>query len=354
MVSIEGHAGSTGDRAASTTAAEGTVSEAADLDEKGLGRLHVAGSVREIWAKEASDFTPWLFGNLDLLSEVVGITLTPEAMEHPVGGYRLDILAKDPLGRNVAIENQVEVADHAHLGQLLLYSAHVGAETAVWIAPRFSDQHRQALIWLNESTREGVRFFGVEVSIVRIGNSPHAPVFNVVVRPNELQKSDTTLPQPDVSDAAAARRQFMTSVLNEVVASVPTLRVPTGLSWTSYMNFKSGPFGTYGIAFTKDQRLRVEAYLDASKQVNKALFDEVHTDRQAWEAKVGFPLTWERLDDAKASRMASYLEFWLPGQEVDQDAAKNWAIQQVTALITTFDSTLRSRATELNHELVND
>jgi len=46
---------------------------------------------------------------------------------------------------------------------------------AIWITPRFSDEHRQALIWLNESTTEGIRFFGVEVSVEHIGASPPAP-----------------------------------------------------------------------------------------------------------------------------------------------------------------------------------
>jgi hypothetical protein len=119
------------------------------LDEYGLVRLGVLPSVRNIWPREASDFTPWLYGNLDLLGEAIGLPLTPEGMEHPIGGYRLDILAKDSLGHHVAIENQVEPADHSHLGQLLLYAAHVDADTTIWIAPHFSDEHRQALIWLN-------------------------------------------------------------------------------------------------------------------------------------------------------------------------------------------------------------
>lgn len=324
------------------------------LDEVGLGRLSVLSSVREVWAKEASDFTPWLFGNLDLLAQAIGISLEPDAMEHPIGSYRLDILARDGFGRPVAIENQVEAADHTHLGQLLLYSAHVEAETAIWIAPRFSDQHRQALIWLNESTRDGVRFFGVEVSVVRIGTSPPAPVFNVVVRPNDLQKADVAVTSGDISELTLARRSFMTTVLQEVAKAVPGMRVPTGSSYTSYMTFKSGPFGTYALVFGKDQRLRAEIYLDSSKDVNKALFDELVGGRESWENSLGFELEWHRLDDAKASRLATSLDFWIPGEEGAVDAARLWAIKRVTQLINVFDTTLRQRATALNKALVTD
>src|SRR3954469_16147397 len=40
--------------------------------------------------------------------------------------------------------------------------------------------------------------------------------------------------------------------------------------------------------------------------VNKALFDELHVQASAWEVRVGCPLSWERLDDKRASRVAAY------------------------------------------------
>ncbi len=139
--------------------------QASDVDGRGLGRLRPVANLRSIWSTEASDFPPWLFENLDLLANAIGVSLTAEQQEYPVGPFRLDILASDAAGRTVAIENQVEPADHNHLGQLLLYAAHVNAATAVWISPRFRDEQRQALLWLNENTVDGVRFFGVEAYI---------------------------------------------------------------------------------------------------------------------------------------------------------------------------------------------
>lgn len=51
-----------------------------------------------------------------------------------------------------------------------------------------SDEHIAALQWLNENTAPGVGFFGVELELLRIGESPLAPHFRVVVRPNEWSK----------------------------------------------------------------------------------------------------------------------------------------------------------------------
>lgn len=323
-----------------------------DVDGKGLGRLEPVSDIRSVWAREASDFTPWLFANLDLLADVVGLPLTAEAMEHPVGPYRLDILARDPNDRAVAIENQVEPADHSHLGQMVLYAAHVNAATAIWISPRFRDEQRQSLIWLNENTVDGVRFFAVELGVVKIGDSPPAPVFNVVVRPNDLQKADpSTATTSQQSPTVAARREFLDRVMARMVAALPGFRPPSGSSWQSYMWFRNGPFGYFATTFTRDRRLRVEAYLDLGDAVlTKTLFDELHQRRADWEQQLGFPLDWERNDQARSSRLATYRDFWIPDQgQGDVEAAEQWAADRALTLIAVLESTLRRRAAELRN-----
>lgn len=156
-----------------------------------LGRLEKA-ELRQAWNNEAGDFTPWLAepDNLVLLGEAVGLELELEAQEKNVGPFRADILCKDTLTGNwVLIENQLERTDHLHLGQLLTYAAGLKAVTIVWIAERFTDEHRVALDWLNEITNETINFFGLEIELWRIGDSPMAPKFNVVSQPNDWTKT---------------------------------------------------------------------------------------------------------------------------------------------------------------------
>ena len=156
-----------------------------------LGRLEKI-ELRDIWRTEDQDFTPWLAqdNNISLLGDILGLDLEVEAQEKDVGPFRADILCKDTLNDSwVLIENQLERTDHKHLGQLITYAAGLKAVTIVWIAESFTDEHRAALDWLNSITDGDFRFFALEVELWRIGDSPAAPKFNVVSKPNAWTKT---------------------------------------------------------------------------------------------------------------------------------------------------------------------
>ena len=116
-----------------------------------LGRLEKI-DLRTYWKKEATDFTPWLAKeeNIQLLSETIGIELEVKSQEQSVGPFSADILCKDTMNDHyVLIENQLEKTDHTHLGQLMTYAAGLDAVTIIWIAQKFTEEHRAALDWLN-------------------------------------------------------------------------------------------------------------------------------------------------------------------------------------------------------------
>jgi hypothetical protein len=153
-----------------------------------LARLETA-DLRSAWPNEAQNFTPWLFANLDRLADAIGIPLESDGAEVPVESFSADILARNPQDDSrVLIENQLECSDHTHLGQLMTYLAGLEAKTIVWVAADFREAHLSALEWLNESTDTEFAFFAVRVRVVRIGDSPLAPVFDVVARPNNWER----------------------------------------------------------------------------------------------------------------------------------------------------------------------
>ena len=146
--------------------------------------------LRDAWPDEARDFTPWLHNNISGLSSAVGLELEALDMEVDVDGFSADIVATvSGTDRRVLIENQLENSDHRHLGQILTYLAGVDASAVIWIARDFHEAHRSAIGWLNEHTSDEFAFFAVRVRVVRIGESPMAPVFEVLERPNTWERT---------------------------------------------------------------------------------------------------------------------------------------------------------------------
>ena len=139
---------------------------------------------RQIWRYEQDDFTPWLYDNLPLLGQAVGMDLEPVCKECLAVNFWLDILAKDAqTGAKVAIENQLAWSDNSHMGQVLTYAAHFDARTLIWVSPKFYDVHRAAIDWLNRWTSGEIRCFGVEVSVIRIDQGKPAVEFRPVAFP---------------------------------------------------------------------------------------------------------------------------------------------------------------------------
>ncbi len=213
------------------------------MNGRGLSRLERV-ELRNIWLSEATDFTPWLAKkeNLDILGETLGIDLELEAQERPVGPFRADILCKDVgTDRWVLIENQLERTDHNHLGQLLTYASGLEAVTIVWIAARFTEEHRSTLDWLNRITDNSFRFFGLEVELWRIGDSPAAPKFNVVSKPNDWSQSVAqaarAIDDAELSETRIMQRSYwegLQGILNRIGGAVSGNRRPQPQSWMPY------------------------------------------------------------------------------------------------------------------------
>jgi len=229
-------------------------------------------TLREIWGKEASDFTPWLADNMGALGESLGMELELEAREASVGDFSLDLLAKDlGTGGIVIIENQLTPTDHDHLGKLLTYAAGFGASTVVWIAELIRDEHRQVLEWLNQRTDSDTQFFGVVVEVLQIDDSKPAYNFKPVVFPNEWQKSKR---RPQISSKAEAYRNFFQALIDDLRENHRFTGAKVGQPQNWYA-FSSGFSGVpYSAVFAQGGRARVEVYIDqGDADMNESLFD---------------------------------------------------------------------------------
>ena len=265
--------------------------------------------LRGVWSSEAADFTPWLAENIGKLGEALGMELEVEAQEAPVGGFALDILARDPENnRQVVIENQLGATDHTHLGQLLTYAAGFDANVIVWIARSFRDEHREALDLLNRRTGEDTEFFGIEVELWRIDDSRPAPNFKLVATPNEWRKQ-TFRPSSSVSGEKERLREISQEFwrpLTDALREDHDFIEPESTGATGRRRFSTGH--TEGVMYEANFYSKGKAVVNlqiagADKDWNKELFDQLEERKDDLESEFGEAFEWERRSGGKSSEI---------------------------------------------------
>ena len=296
--------------------------------------------LKEAWKHEAGEFTPWLAeaDNLNMLAEALGLSeLDLVATEHWVGSFKLDILCTNG-DEQVIIENQLEETDHKHLGQILTYAAGVGAKKVIWVAQHFRPEHAAALEFLNENTTDALSFFGVQVELWRIGNSPLAPNFEVIVKPNDWAKSGQE--QAKAAAIATPTKQLQLRFWNALVAhlakAAPQIRPqkPRPQHWLNNSIGRSG-FGLLPIANSKDERLGVELWITGNGA--KGHFANLILQKLVIESALGFGLDWQELPDALACRIAS----WYPKAPIADDTRWPEYMDWMTQCLVKMDQVLR-------------
>lgn len=222
--------------------------------------------LRKAWRHEANDFTPWLAepDNLNALAGSLGLSeLVHVATEHWVGDFKLDILCIDG-DDQVIIENQIEKTNHSHLGQIIAYAAGVDAKTVIWVAESFRPEHSAALEFLNENTTGELSFFAVEVELWRIGDSPLAPKFEVVVKPNDWVKSgrEQARAASSASPTKQLQQRFWMALVESLAKNAPQMRPqkPRPRHWLNNSIGRSG-FRLSLSANARDERLGVELWI---------------------------------------------------------------------------------------------
>lgn len=151
-----------------------------------LGKLRQI-DLQEFWGEEAGGFSAWLAQTeiLQMLGDTIGMGLEPVTGEMPLALLKGGVLAKQTKNEAyVIIQGQLEGTAHDDLGQLITYAAGFNASAVVWVAARIPDEHRKALDWLNEVSRDQVSFYGTELALWRIDDSAPAPTFSLVCQPN--------------------------------------------------------------------------------------------------------------------------------------------------------------------------
>ncbi len=307
-------------------------------EEPNLGQFRKV-ELREGWPNEASDLTPWLAEHPELLSETLGIgDLEVKETEKSVGSYRADLVLEGVDG-TVVVENQLGHTDHDHLGKLITYGAGERAETVVWLARSFRDEHRAAVDWLNDIS-EGTDFFGVELELWRIDDSRPAPRLNVVAKPNDWSREATRTRRVEERSPTKETQLRYWTAFREVLLSAEGPATPTKALPQHWMNVSIGRTGFRLAAATnsQDSWIRAELYLDHSVLKKRApyrdanaYFEALELTHEVIERELGFSLDWEDLPNSDSCRIATYKECD-PTDESDWPKQHEWFADRLNRL----------------------
>ncbi len=237
-------------------------------------------NLRDIWPHEALDFTKWLAEeeNLDLLSNEIGISLKLIGTEVSIGNFNLDILAEEEnTGRKIIIENQLEPTNHDHLGKIITYAAGKDAKVILWIVRDAREEHRQAIEWLNNHTDNEIGFFLIKIEAFQIDNSPPAPKFELICKPNEWAKiTKTNLSNSPVSRTKLQQLDFWESFRDYVRSkdSAINLRTPSPKHWYDVSIGTSAAHIALTVN-TKNNLMACELYINKDKDFYKYLQERI-------------------------------------------------------------------------------
>lgn len=296
-----------------------------------LGRLEPV-KARDVWPHEALDFTPWLLANVDVLSDLLGMDLVLETAEHPVGNFSLDLIGRDEsTDERVIVENQLELSDHTHLGQIITYAAGTDPTTIVWITTGFRPEHRAAIDWLNERTDENTRVFGVVINVVRIGDSAVAPNFELVAQPNDWEKTVRRLAQAAGEDSGKALEyqafweQFLAYARTEGHSWLPR----GGRVTTHRIDTTTGVAGVViSMQFRREGLVTQIIFNGPDAALNTRRFDDLHAAREAFEKVAGPVDLWDPMEQYKAARVVYIAPYTSPTDSDSWAEMNAWLIER--------------------------
>jgi len=306
-----------------------------------LGRFNKV-ELRKIWQNEASDFTPWLAqeDNLLLLGDTIGIDLEIESQEKDVGPFRADIVCLNTADNSyVLIENQLEKTNHTHLGQIMTYAAGLNAVTIVWIASRFTDEHQATIEWLNDVTMENINFFGLEIELWQIGNSQTAPKFNIVAKPNEWTKGTPSTTR-ELSPAKKLQYNFWRQFREYAIENAQRIKPTKGLP-QHWMNVSLGRshFGMYAFVNTQKKRIGVRVSIEGVDA--KPHYHLLAADREQIEAEMEERLVWDELPKKKSSYISSYNNDADPTDESAWPTYQEWLLGKLEKFHEVFSGRIK-------------
>lgn len=272
--------------------------------DKKLSKLENITNLRSVWKKEAIDFTPWLADedNIGILSEAIGIDISVNETESPVGDFNVDIFGTEvSTNRKIIIENQLDETNHDHLGKLITYASGKEANVIIWVVKKAREEHKAAIEWLNNHTDDEVGFFLCEIKLYKIDDSNPAVKFEVVEEPNDWSKraksnDGMTKAGKQHYDYWVAFQKY--AFKNKEFKRIFNIRKPSADHW---MDFGIGDSRCHLTVIQKTNKNVLD--LDLNINDDKELYNQLYSKKDTIEKETGLEFDWREMTDYKASRI---------------------------------------------------
>lgn len=304
-----------------------------------LGSLNKL-NLRKIWPHEANDFTVWMSEdeNIEMLLDEISISAENIVREDNAGRFSVDITADESeTGKKIIIENQLEVTDHKHLGQLLTYASSFDACIIVWVVADYREEHKQAIEWFNDNMIQGISFFLVKTEVWQINDSEPAVKFNVIVEPNEWKKiidqsrSSSNFKMNENRISKLNYWQGFKDFSNNYETKLKVSRKPKAQHWYN-VSIKNKDAYLCFTSNSRDNFIGAEIYIPNSK----FLFNKIHENKDKFLKILDYEnCDFQPLEEKQASRIRCFFKCD-PTNESRWDEYYKWNILVGEKLVKAF------------------
>ncbi len=137
-----------------------------------------------VWAEGAENFAPWFLAHSQQLGDVLGLEAGLSDARQFTTKSATGVLGRDDNGDDVVVvSSKSSTADDSDLGRALGMAASSGAGSVALVSASLGEDQLKALSWLNNQTKSAVKWYGIEMRVVRIADSPAAMLFELVASP---------------------------------------------------------------------------------------------------------------------------------------------------------------------------
>nr|WP_231736985.1 DUF4268 domain-containing protein [Halobacterium sp. CBA1126] len=191
----------------------------------------------------------------------------------------------------------------------------VDADIIVWIAPRFNDEHRDAIQWLNANSREGVDLFAIRLEVWKIGDSEPAVRLNPVAEPSEW-KEKAKRSEGELTETKQLQEEFWTEFRDRIEERDTPLsaRKPKPQHWFNNPIGKAG----FALSFTlnsRDSELRTGLVIRDDADAYWQLAEEREEINEEFDGE----LVWTEPEETRAGKQRSKILVTRRGDFTDED-----------------------------------